>query len=310
LIFHCIQRIKRGITNMITYTTDQRRSVRYTAGGDWVEEVLAASGVDASATSGFTTVSGANVQEVLLAIDNVLSGINYLTTSGVLLISDVSNVSGTVGEQLDNLDVITFASGTNTSVRLSFAVPGQPVGVPVYLRMSCIGRGATASGNVKFNIKYNIFDSGDDVTLAGLYTVTGTAQTQSFIASDFEKLKLMSLSIPATDFSSAGIAPFIVACEITRDVSVGGNYPHNISVAQIYADNVPGGMVGNQAGYVGGQLLVTGDLTVQNRLILLDNQVPASGTATGTSGTLMFADDFIYAATSTNVWKRTPISNF
>lgn len=293
---------------MISYTTNQRRSLRYTAGGDWMEEVLAASGVDATATSGFSVVSGSTVQDVLEAIDNVLSGIEYLTTSGILIIDDVANVSGTTGEQLDNLDVITFASGTDNSVRFSFAMPAQPVD-PVFLRLACIGRGASASGNIKFDLEYNIFESGDDVTLGGTYTYSGTA-TQSFIAADYETLKTINLTIPTADFSAAGTAPFIVSCKLTRDADVGGNYPHNLSLAQIYADNVPGGIVGNQAGYVGGNLIVTGDLTVENRLILQDNQVPASGTATGTSGTLMFADDFIYAATATNTWKRTPISNF
>jgi hypothetical protein len=293
---------------MISYTTNQRRSLRYTAGGDWMEEVLAASGVDATATSGFAVVSGSTVQDVLEAIDNVLGGIEYLTTSGILIIDDVANVSGTVGEQLDNLDVITFASGTNNVVRFSFAMPAQPVD-PVFLRLACIGRGAAASGNIKYNLEYNIFESGDDVTLAGAYTYSGTA-TQSFNAADFEKLKTINLTIPTTDFSAAGSAPFIVSCKLTRDVSVGGNYTHNLSLAQIYADNVPGGIVGNQAGYVGGNLIVTGDLTVQDRLILQDTDVPASGTAVGTSGTFLFADDFIYAATATNTWKRTPISNF
>jgi len=293
---------------MITYTTNQRRSVRYTAGNQWVEEVLAASGVDTTATAGFAVISGATAQNVFQAIDNVLSGINYLTTSGILIIDDVANISGTTGEQLDLLDVLTFASGTDNVVRFSFAMPAQPT-QPVFLRLACTGRGAAASGNVKFDVAYNIFAANADLTLSGGFTNSGTA-TQSFTAADFERYKQVNLTLPAAAFSSAGTAPFIVNCRLTRDTSVGGNYGHNLSLVQVYADNVPGGIVGNQAGYVGGNLAVTGDLTVQNRLILLDTQVPASGNATGTSGTLLIADDFLYAATSANTWKRNPLSSF
>lgn len=119
----------------------------------------------------------------------------------------------------------------------------------------------------------------------------------------------MNITIPLPNFSS-GTAPFVVDCKFTRDVSVGGNYGHDVSVVQIYADNVPGGATGNQAGYVGGNLEVTGDLTVDGFLILNGGSVPASGTAPGVSGSVVLSDDFLYAAVSTNSWKRSPINSF
>lgn len=46
---------------MIIYTTNQRRSLRYTASGNWQEEVLAASGVEVD-QSNFSAIAGADVQ--------------------------------------------------------------------------------------------------------------------------------------------------------------------------------------------------------------------------------------------------------
>lgn len=291
---------------MITYSANQRRSLRFT-GSDWVEEVLAASGVEVDQTN-FEAISGAEVQAALDSIDNALAGITYSTTSGVVAIDDVVNVSGVTSESVGDLEVITLASGSNSSVKFAFTVPAQPA-QPVILRLACIGRSAAVSGNVKFDLEYNLFDSGEDVTPATAFAYSGTA-TQSFVAADNETVKLVNISIPTANFSDAGSAPFIASCKLTRDVSVANNYAANISVAQIYADNVPGGIIGNQAGYVGGNLEVTGDLRVQNHLILQDAVIPASGTDTGEAGTLVIDDDFIYAATGTNSWKRVPISQF
>lgn len=289
---------------MITYTTNQRRSLRYTAGGDWIEEVLAASGVEVSDTN-FDAIAGTDIQTVLDSIDNVLDGISATPASGVLIIEDVANVSGITSDTLQNLDVITMGSGSNSQFRFSFGVPAQPAD-PVHLRFLIAPRGST-SGVFSGTLEYNLFDQGDDLT-NGSYTYTGSV-SQSLTAGDFETLKLVNITIPLVNFSS-GTAPFIVDCKFTRDVSVGGNYGADISLVQLYADNIPGAATGNQAGYVGGNLTVDGDLTVEGYLILQGGSEPASGTAAGVSGSFVIADNFIYAATSTNTWKRTPINSF
>jgi hypothetical protein len=93
-------------------------------------------------------------------------------------------------------------------------------------------------------------------------------------------------------------------------VAVGGNLAADVSVANVFADNVPGGIIGNQAGYIGGNLTVTGDLTVEGLTVLEGGSAPASQTDTGVSGSLVLDDDFIYVAVSTNNWKRTAIKKF
>lgn len=291
---------------MIIFNTNQRRSVNWD-GSNWQEEVLAASGVEADTLS-FSTVSGANVQEVLLAIDNELTGIEYSTSSGILVIDDVSNVSGTLGGTMGNLDVITLGSGSDSSFRFSFSVPAQPAGgIPVKVRMLYAPR-TNGPGNLKFDLNYDIFDQGDDPT-SGSFALSET-ETVSVGATDQDEISLVSFDIPATDFSTAGSAPFVVSAKITRDVSVGSNLGGNASVVQLYADNVPGGHAGNAAGYLGGNLTVTGDLTVEGLTVLEGGNVPASGTDTGISGSLVLSNDFIYVAVDTNSWKRAAILGF
>lgn len=294
---------------MITYTSDQRRSVRWDGpSSNWKEEVLAASGVEASAT-GFTVVAGANVQLQLESIDNVLSGINYSTCSGVIAIDDVANISGTTSETLDNLDLLTLPSGANSAFRFSFGVPAQPT-APVIMRVSAMPRVSGVSGNLKLNLDYNIFEHGaSDLTPGGVYAYSKTA-TQSLTSGQYEKAQLINIQMETTDFSTQGSAPYIVNCKVTRDVSVGSNYAGNVSIAQLYIDNVPGGSTGNQAGYVGGNLYVSGDLTVSGLAILQGGTPPASGTANGTAGTFIIDNNFLYAAVNANVWKRVALGKF
>ena len=292
---------------MINYTTNQRRSIRMTASGNWMEEVLAASGV-AVDTSTFTTVTGLDLQELLNNVDNVLDGNVNATATGIVMITDVSNISGTVGEVLDSLDVLTLPSGSNSEFRFSFCVPAQPT-QPVKIQLAAIPR-ASGSGNLKLTMNYNIFEQGVDVT-PGSFGAAATPVTQSIASGDFEKIKLINLQIPTAQFSASGSAPFLVNCKITRDVSVSGNYGNNVSIAQIFADNVPGGIIGNVAGYTGGNLLVTGDLTISGNLVLAGSiPAPASGTAIGISGSIVLADDFLYAAVADNSWKRININTF
>lgn len=289
---------------MINYTTNQRRSTRWT-GSNWMEEVLAASGVEVDNTN-LLAISGANVQEVLEAADNVINGINYSTASGIVTIDDVTNVSGVVGGTIGGLDVITLPSGSSNSIlRFSFSVGAQPVD-PVNLRVIYSPR-QSGTGFFKANLAYNLFDQTDALGSSS-FAYSGT-QTVSVAPSDFEKMKLLSIQLPLVNFSS-GSAPFVVSAQLTRDASVSGNFAGDISIVSMYADNIPGGVMGNTAGYIGGNLNVTGDLTVDGFAIFQGGTAPATITGTGISGSLVIADDFLYCAVAANSWKRINLSQF
>jgi hypothetical protein len=242
----------------------------------------------------------------------VFNGFDVATASGVIVINDISTVTGVVGEVYENLDVVTMGSGSNSAFRFSFAVPAQPVD-DVNIRVYFIPR-SSGTGNVKLSMDYNIFDQGDDVT-PGSYTYSGVVDTVA-VANAQDKMKLASLTIPTTDFSGGGSAPYLVACKVTRDVSVGSNLANDISVVQLYADNVPGGVLGQTAGYIGGNLTVDGNLvvegttTLEGMAILQGGTAPATSGSTGVSGSLVIADDFLYVAVSTNKWKRTALAGF
>jgi len=290
---------------MITFSTNQRRSVRWD-GSSWREEVLAASGVEVS-TDGFLTISGAEVQAVLQAIDNELTGIDYSTSSGTIHIEDVSNVSGTVGGTMGNLDTVDLEDAADSSFRFSFTVPAQPAGAaPVKVRVLLAARGET--GNVKLDLDYDIFDPSDDPT-AGAFALSKTV-TEVVGVGDTDIIKLITFDLPASEFSTAGSAPYVVSCRLKRDTAVGGNVAADVSVIKLYADNVPGAHTGNTAGYIGGNLTVDGSLTVEGLAVLEGGLVPASATDVGISGSLVLDDDFIYIAVGTNQWKRVAISQF
>lgn len=288
---------------MIIYSTNQRRAVNWT-GSNWQEEVLSASGVEVDA-GGFNVVSGAQAQEIFQSLDNELNGFEVATASGIVIIDDVSNVSGTVGETLENIDVITLGSSANSIFRFSFAVPAQPVD-PVHVRVYFVPR-TSGSGNVKLTMDYNIFDLGDDLT-PGSYALSATDTVA--VANEQDNMKLASLEIPTSNFNASGSAPYLVNCRVTRDISVSGNYSGDTSIVQLYADNIPGGITGQSAGYVGGALTVDGDLTVEGTTILQGGAIPATSGSTGVSGSLVLSNDFIYVAVATNQWKRVAIANF
>jgi len=290
---------------MINFTSNQRRSVRWT-GSDWTEEVLAASGVEAD-DSTFTIVSGNDVQTLLERIDNELDGIDYSVASGIVLIDDVSNVSGTVGGTFGNLDVIDMEDSADSIFRFSFTVPAQPAAA-LHIRMLYAPRANGSPSNLKFDLDYDIFERGDDPS-AGALALSKT-ETLSVGASDGDDLALCSFALPTTEFTAAGAAPYIVTCQVTRDTGVASNLAADASICSLFADNVPGGIIGNQAGYIGGNLTVDGNLTVEGLTVLEGGSTPASGTAVGTSGSLVLDDDFIYVAVGTNSWKRVPIAVF
>lgn len=290
---------------MITYLTDQRRALRWT-GANWIEEVLAASGV-AVDDSGFTVISGTEVQETLSSIDSILSGLEA-SASGILVVEDVVNVSGVTGEVLNNLDVVTMPNGSDSAFRFTLNIPAQPL-QPINVRVAFAPR-ASGTGTFSGTLAYNIFNTDDDLTVGSGVYADSIIEGQAISNSDFEELKYLSFAIPAADFSGAGSAPFILDCKFTRNTGFGGEYTHDISVIEVYADNVPGGIAGNTAGYVSGDLEVTGDLTVDGYLIVNGGDVPALNNSPGVSGSIVVSDNFLYVAAGTNLWRRIPLGSF
>jgi hypothetical protein len=294
---------------MILYTTNQRYSRRYT-GSTWVEEVLCASGV-AVDNSNFHVISGATAQLALQAIDNTLSGTAYSTASGCVFIEEAANVSGVTSSTLGNLDAIIMPSGSsNSAFRFSFGVPAQPVS-PVYLR-TMFATVQAAAGNVKLNLDYSIFDqnSGSNVLSGTVYNAATITASATLTSGNSIQMHLLNFQVPVAAFTVTGSAPYIFSGQITRDASVASNVVADVAVVKVYADNIPGAMAGNTAGYVGGNLEVTGNLTVDGVTVLPYNTAPASASGTGTSGSLILSDPFIYVATATNTWKRVPVNSF
>ena len=291
---------------MITYLENQRRSLRFTNEG-WMEEVLAASGVESDTTE-FSLVAGDDVQQALESVDNVLAGLDVSTASGVLVISDVANVENVTQSGVGTLDAVSMPHNVDSAFKFSFAVPAQPVS-PVHIRLLYAG-GAEVSGQVGIKLEYDIFDQSSDLTPAVNYDLSSGDLEFSVADTDFESLKIYNFSIPAATFAAAGSAPYIVTAKVTRDSSVASNYEGALNVVGLYADNIPGAATGNEAGYIGGNLNVTGDLSVDGHTVLQFGNEPATAGDTGVQGRIAFADNFLYVAVDENTWKRVSLSSF
>lgn len=261
--------------------------------------------------STFVAIAGDNAQDVFKAVDNVFSGLQFSAASGVVEITDLVNVSGLSSDTLGTLAVVSFPTSVQSIAGFQSSVGAQPVS-PVYVRMLCSIRGS-GSGTADFNLQYNLFNQSTNFNLnPGSFTYSNASSLVT-AGNETNKLKLVNFTIPASNFSS-GSAPFIVSFNITRSGN-SDTLAEDVSIVGLYLDNVPGGVQGNTAGYVGGNLNVTGNLNVLNNatvsgaLRLLDPSTEPSTTASsGVAGTLLFADDYGYYAVSTNSWKRFPLS--
>lgn len=286
---------------MISFTTNQRRIVRWD-GSNWMEEVASASGIEIS-TDGFVQLSGSTVQDALGNVDTLFQGLDYSAASGVILIDEVTSVTGVSGSSLGNLATVAMPSGNNSAVRFSFTIPAQPTAVAPKMRFLVAPR-AAVSGNVQFDLEYNVFDQNDSLS-ASAFTYSGS-DISSYLVGDQDKLKLVSIEIPLSRFSGVA-APIIFSAKLTRNTSVGSNYAGDLDLVSVNADNIPGGVAGNSAGYLGGNLLVDGNLTVSGTTYLQGGSVPASGTAAGTQGAVVISSNYVYFCTATNTWKRVSI---
>jgi hypothetical protein len=204
---------------------------------DFIEDILTCEDINAVSTSGNQTISGIKtfINSITLQSDlNVSGSVNLASSAlGVVLIPDISNVSGTTVEVFHNLDVVNFYNTANSAVRFPFCVPVLP-SQPLNLQLTVIPRTNGQSGNLKFNAEYNIFGAGVSVNTDNYGTLKTT--TQSLVVGDYEKVKNISLTIPYSEFTSSGTSPFLVNCKLTRDVSVSGNYAGTASITQIFLE--------------------------------------------------------------------------
>lgn len=292
---------------MVNFTNNQRYSQKYLS-GSWIEEVLAASGVEYDGSNA-ALISGADdVQQALDTLDSTLDGLTSPPASGAVNIDEVVNVSGVTSSSLGNIESITFGSSNSPTAGFSFTTFAQPVD-PVTVKIIYSPTTSGQTGQTAFALEYNIFDQGDDLTPASEFpnTVSGTS---GLVPSDYEEMRQLNFVIPAAQFSAAGTAPFIVNARLKRD-SDNDTFNGDIDVLKVYADGIPGASAGTFQGYTGGNLTVTGDLTVENHLIYEAGgvAVPGSGSAAGTDGCIVYDDNYLYIKLSAG-WRRVAIADF
>ena len=62
--------------------------------------------------------------------------------------------------------------------------------------------------------------------------------------------------------------------------------------------------------YDTGNSVWTGTMSVSGNLAITDSKTPASASATGTAGTILWDNNFIYICVATNTWKRASLSTW
>lgn len=300
---------------MITFNDGEVSVAQFfTASGGFTEQKLEGSMMIIDDSS-FTVLSGTDAQTVFDVTDNVLSGLNFSTASGIADIDDLANVSNMSNSVIGDLNVISFPDGVSASAGFQLTIAAQPVS-PVHVRMICAVEG-TGTGDADFHLEYNLFNQNTAEDLnPGSFTFSKSEILTINSASE-NKFKLLNFTIPAAEFST-GSAPFVGSFQITRSgAAAADTLSEDVALVNLYVDNLPGAAQGNQAGYVGGNLDVTGNLDVEGDTTLSGALVlqgtdpaPANSSATGVSGSLIFTDDYGYFAVSTNSWKRFPLSQW
>lgn len=300
---------------MITFNDGEVSVAQFfTASGGFVEQKLDGTMMVID-DSTFVVISGDNAQEVFQVTDNVLSGLDYSTASGITEIDDIANVSGLVSDTVGDLNVVCFPTGDDSTAGFQLTVAAQPVS-PVHVRMLCAVKG-TGTGDAQFLAEYNLFNQNTSPDLnPGSFTFN-KSQTLTINAAAENDLQVVNFTIPVAEFSS-GSAPFIASFHITRSGSdASDTLAEDVAIVTLYIDNLPGGAQGNTAGYIGGNLdvtgnlAVTGDTTLSGALILENSgTIPPTINSTGTSGTLIFGEDYGYFAVGLDSWKRFPLSQW
>jgi len=292
---------------MVSFSNNQRYSQKW-LNGSFIEEVLAASGVDYDNSGQVVTSGSSDVQDAIEALDSSLAGLTSPPASGAVNIDEVVNVSGVSASSLGNIETIQFGSTNDPTAGFSFTVFAQPVDEVTVKTVYAITTDSQ-NGTVAYRLEYNIFDQGDDLTPATEFpeTLSGTSAVTS---GNFEQMRQFNFAIPLAKFTAAGTAPFVVNARLVRDSSA-DSFSGDVDILKVYADGIPGASSGTSPGYTGGNLTVTGDLTVENALIYEAGGVSvpnASGDA-GTTGTLVYDDNYLYIKIAAR-WVRVEITSF
>lgn len=291
---------------MVNFSDNQRYAQRYFS-GSWIEEVLGASGVAYDDSSGIVTSGQTEVQGALEALDSTLSALSSPPASGALIIEEVVNVSGVSSSSLGNIETIQFGNSGYPTAGFSFVVFAAPVDA-VQVKVLYAPTTSGQTGTAAFDLEYNIFEQGDDLTPASEFPNTLNA-TSALVPANFEQLRQFNFPIPNAQFAGM-LPPYVVNARLVRNTG-SDSFSGDIDVAKIYADGVPGASAGTDPGYTGGNLTVDGDLTVENAFIYEAQgvAVPASSADAGTEGTFVYDGNYLYIRLSSQ-WVRVGIAQF
>jgi len=292
---------------MVSFSNNQRYSQKW-LNGSFIEEVLAASGVEYDDDGQAVTSGATDVQGAIELLDSTLDALTSPPASGAVNIDEVVNVSGVSASSLGNIETIQFGPDNDPTAGFSFTVFAQPVD-EVTVKVIYAITTDDENGTVDFDLEYNIFDQGDDLTPASEFPNSLSASS-AVTSGNFEEMRQLNFPIPVAQFSAAGSAPFVVNARLVRD-SANDSFDGNVDILKVYADGIPGASAGTSPGYTGGNLTVTGDLTVENAFIYEASgvAVPASSADGGTTGTIVYDDNFLYIKIASR-WIRVEIASF
>lgn len=160
---------------------------------------------------------------------------------------------------------------------------------------------ATSSESVIFNKQVSI-SSGVSFSVAGSFNLTGSTTISQNIATSQTSGSLTIGGTGATGAITLGrstgaqtvnIATGTTSASTTKAINIGtaGNATSTTNIA-----------IGSTTG--------TSTTTLNGNIILSKTATPASATATGTAGTIVWDANYIYICTATNTWKRVAISTW
>lgn len=160
---------------------------------------------------------------------------------------------------------------------------------------------ATSAESVIFNKQVSI-ESSSSLSVASNFNLTGSTTSSQNIATNQTSGSLTIGGTSATGAITLGrstgaqtvnIATGTTSASTTKAINIGtaGNATSTTNIA-----------IGATAG--------TSTTSLNGNIILSKTATPASATATGTAGTIVWDANYIYICTATNTWKRVAISTW
>ena len=172
------------------------------------------------------------------------------------------------------------------------------------------------------NGSYVKLSFGDDVSLgtgyddrisleadySNSYNTVGTAESIFYIKGNADDGSLASGTIATFTFQAAdgvGIPSVdLPKTDVGGNLTVTGNLTATGGDTEFGDTNVDGDLTVFQT------LSVQGIINASTSSIRIKNQTPASASATGTTGTIVYDSNYIYVCVATNTWKRVAISTW